>query len=113
MFINQSACTVYEKTVRERAPAYVRHVFTGIYWEHTDGQTQSQANGAANRSPADGALCIIPAAAVTEYIPKPDDRIVCGLCEDDRPPDTALTVMQVKDFRYGSARGQHLEVSAV
>ena len=113
MFTNTKACTIYEKTVRNRAPTYIRHIIRNIYCEITHGQLQEQSGAGTNRSPQNGVFCMIPAKSILDYIPKKDDRIVCGLCEEEQPPQTAFTVMQVKDFRYGSKRVQHLEVSAV
>ena len=45
--------------------------------------------------------------------PKRSDRIFCGRCTAAEPPEECRTVMEVKDFRYGSAGVQHLEVVAV
>lgn len=109
MFTNQNACTVYEKTMVNRAPAYIRHVITSVYWELTRGESRQ----GTNRNPQDGALCIIPKKSLTDYVPQTDDRIVCGICEAASPPQDAMTVRQIRDFRYGSPAVQHLEVSAV
>ena len=54
-----------------------------------------------------------PAASVSGYVPKRSDRIFCGRCTAAEPPEECRTVMEVKDFRYGSAGVQHLEVTAV
>jgi len=110
MFTNQIGCTVWEKAVKDRAPAYVRHEEGALYWENTSGQEISTRTGTA-RTPDNSALVIIPAASVT-YVPKKDDRIVSGICTDQSPPKTAMTVMQVKDFRYSSPKTAHIEVMA-
>ena len=107
MFTNMAACTVWEKTVVNRAPVYVPHVMGPVYWEDTNGET---VNG-ITRNPDDRILCIIPASNV-DYMPKRDDKIECGMSEDASPAGTALTVTSVKDFRYGSDAVQHIEVTA-
>lgn len=109
MFTNQNACTVYEKTMVNRTPAYNRHVIAPVYWEETQGEGRQ----GTNRNPEDGALCIIPGKSLTGYIPQADDRIVRGICEASPPPQDALTVMKVRDFQYGSQAVRHLEVRAV
>lgn len=106
MFTNMEACTIWEKTVQNRAPVYVKHVIRQVYWEETHGET---VNG-ITRDPDDKILCIVPVASVT-YKPKRDDRIVPGESNDTTPPGTALTVTSVKDFRYGSAKVQHIEIT--
>lgn len=112
MFTNKIGCTVYEcKVGADRMEAYARHFIPMIYWEDTRGQAQS---GTGNMKQQDGVLCIIPASSLSDYIPKRDDRIVCGRCHDAEPPKIGVyTVMQVKDFLYGSADVQHIEVTAV
>lgn len=109
MFTNKPACTIWEKTVVNHAPAYIRHELGACYWQDTRGQSV-QAGDA--RSPADSVFLAIPADSVGDYIPKKDDRVLPGSVPDASPPKTAITVMQVKDFRYGSAMMQHLEVTA-
>lgn len=109
MFTNKVGCTVYEKTVKDRMESYVRHFIPTIYWEQSRGQAKS-GNG---MQPSDSVLCIIPASSLSDYIPKRDDRIVCGNCEKEEPPECGVyTVMSVEDFRFGSAEVQHLEVTA-
>ena len=53
-------------------------------------------------------LCIIPEKAVGNFIPHKDDFICLG----DVDEHGNLTVMEVKDFRYGSGRIRHIEVTA-
>lgn len=108
MFTNRDACTIYEKTVQNRAPVWIRHTTGAIYWEETDAQAQS----GTDRSPADAVRCLIPAGSLRGYVPKPDDRIVSGSCEEEQPPKDAPTVTAVRDFRYGSPAVQHVEVTA-
>ena len=108
MFTNTPAVTVWEKTVVNHAPAYVRHQTGAAYWEDTDGETVS----GTSRRPDDKILMIASAANLGGYLPKTDDRIMNGENSAAHPPETALTVTSVKDFRYGSASVQHIEVTA-
>ena len=107
MFTNTEGCTVWEKTEKDRAPVYIRHETGADYWEGADAQ-----RGGKNRSPDDYALIVIPAANLGGYLPKPDDRIIRGVISDEQPQQSAMTVVSVKDFRYGSQRVQHVEVIA-
>lgn len=107
MFTNTDGCTIWEKTVKDRAPFYIRHQTGAVYREITEEQSSGK-----DRSPACKALVVIPAANLGDYLPKKDDRILCGIYPEDQPPQNAMTVMSVKDFRYGSAAVQHVEVSA-
>lgn len=111
MYTNKIGCTVYERTVgSDRMETYVRHFIPRIYWEDARGQSL----GSGSRKQQDSVLCIIPKGSLPGYIPKRDDVLVCGRCTQAQPPEEgALTVMEVKDFRYGSAGVQHLEVTAV
>lgn len=106
MYTNREGCTIYEKTVQNRAPTYIRHETGEIYWE----EHQEQKSG-ADRSPRNEAFVSIPCTSVKGYIPKKDDRIVGEVVSDELPPKTALTVMSVSDFRYGLSV-QHIEVKA-
>lgn len=106
MFTNEAGCTIYEKTVQNRAPTYTRHVTGEVYAE----TNFSQENG-SDRKPDNGMFVSIPAKSVT-YVPKKDDRIVCGIINDEQPPPNAMTIMSVQDFRYGSPFVQHIEVNA-
>lgn len=108
MFTNQIGCTVWEKTILNRMPAYVRHVENALYWQ--DSQAQKLSDG-ASRVSEDGILVIIPAESVT-YLPKPDDRILSGIQEEEKPPQNAFTVMKVMDYRYSSTKTAHVEVYA-
>lgn len=106
MYTNREGCTIYEKTVQNRAPTYVRHV-TGVVYAET---TSAQEKG-SDRKPDNGLFISIPAKSVT-YVPKTDDRLVCSIIEDEQPPVTAMTVMSVRDLRFGSPFIQHIEVTA-
>lgn len=108
MFTNTPAVTVWEKTTVNHNTAYIRHETGAVYWEDTNGET---VNG-ITRNPDDKALMIVSAANLGDYLPKADDRIMNGSSPDASPPKTAMTVTSVKDFRYGSARVQHIEVTA-
>lgn len=109
MFTNKIGCTVYEKTVQDHEEAYIRHFIPIVYWENTRAQTQS----GTTMVQADAVFCSIPATSLSDYMPRKDDVIVCGRCEDEEPPEEGLTIMSVDDFLYGSADVQHLEVTAV
>lgn len=106
MFTNIEGCTIYEKTVVNRAPAYVRHVTGPVYWESSTGETDGK-----DRTEQNNIFVSVPSASVT-YVPKNDDRIVGMIIGDETPPKTAFTVMNVKDLRYGSPRVQHIEITA-
>lgn len=103
--VNVNAVTIWEKTIIDRAPAYIRHELGESYWQ----ETQAQETSGTAHNPDDNIFLAVPAASVT-YLPKKDDRAVSGLCEDSSPPKTALTVMQVKDFRYLLPDMMHIEV---
>ena len=92
-----------------RAPAYVRHETGAVYWQDARGQTVSSGDA---RSPDDNIFVAIPVGSISDYVPKKDDRIMPDSVADASPPKDALTVMQVKDFRYGAAHMQHIEVKA-
>ena len=108
MLTNTPAVTVWEKTVVNRAPAYIRHQTGAAYWEDTNGET---VNG-ITRNPDDRVLMIVSASNLGGYLPNTDDRMMRGAVEDAQPPNTALTVTSVKDFRFGSPKVQHIEVTA-
>lgn len=113
VFTNAPCCTVWEKTVQNRAPTYIRHTMSAVYWEDTNGiELGARTGSKTSRNPDHTALIIIPAANLGGYLPKADDRILRGNVSDTQPPQNALTVASVKDFRYGSANVQHIEVTA-
>ena len=53
-------------------------------------------------------LCIIPEKTLKNFIPCKDDFICLGDVEEKG----SLTIMSVKDFRYGSGKVRHIEVTA-
>ena len=109
MYVNKIGCTVYERTTgANRMETYTRHFIPSIYWEDAAGQTQS---GTAMQQ-QNAVFCVIPATSLSDYLPKRDDLIICGRCEDVAPPKNAKRVMMVEDYRYGSADVQHIEVTA-
>lgn len=105
MFTNIPAATVWEKDISGRAPTYIRHEYGASYWEDNRGQTDG-------RSEDNAVFLAIPAGSMTDgYLPKKDDKILADSNVQSAPPQGALTVMRVKDFRYGSAQMQHIEVT--
>ncbi len=106
MYTNRPGCTIYEKTVQNRAPTYIRHEVGEIYWE----ENTEQADG-SDRSPKNVAFVSIPAAS-TSYSPKTGDRIVGTVIDDEQPPSKAMSVMKSSDLRYGSPLVQHWEITA-
>lgn len=97
MYTNRPGCTVYEKTIQNRAPTYIRHELGAVYWE----EKQEQQSG-ADRRPQNKAFISIPITSLGDYIPKKDDRIVGEIVSDEQPQKNAMTIMSVSDFRYGS-----------
>lgn len=106
MFTNRKGCTIYEKTVHNREPTYIRHTTGAVYLEASSGQESG-----SDRKPDNGIFISIPEASLS-YVPKPDDRIVCDIISDEQLPVTAMTIMSVKDFRHGSSAVRHIEVNA-
>ena len=106
MFTNRPGCTIYEKTVQNRAPTYIRHEVRAVYWE----ETLIEGDG-KDRSPRNGVLINIPEAS-SDYMPKTDDRICPEVISDPVPPETAMTIYSVSDRRYGSSRVRHIELKA-
>lgn len=106
MYTNRPGCTIYEKTVQNRAPTYIRHEVGEIYWE----ENTEQADG-SDRSPKNVAFVSIPAAS-TSYSPKNGDRIVGTVINDELPPPDAMTIMSAKNLCYGSPTVQHWELNA-
>lgn len=107
MFTNTTVCTVWEKTVQNRSPTYVRHETGAVYWEDTHGQTTGKS-----RSPEDKAFISVHASELGSYLPKPDDRIIRGYSGSESPVPSALTITAVMDLRYGSPAVQHVEITA-
>ena len=106
MITNRKGCTIYEKTVQNRAPTYIRHTTGEVYLESSSGQK----NG-SDRKPDNGIFVSIPETSLS-YIPKPGDLIVGDIIDNEQPPVTAVTIMSVKDLRHGSTSVRHIEVNA-
>ena len=106
MFTNTSGCTVYEKIVRNRSPDFVRHETGAVYFE----DVKSQENG-SDRTPQNLVFISIPVDNI-DFVPKVGDRLVIEIIPDLQPPATALTIMSVENFCYGSHAVQHWEVTA-
>ena len=105
MFTNKPACTIWEKTTVNHAPAYVRHVTGAVYWQDCRGEDEA-------RTPENNVFIAIPVGSILGYVPKNDDRILSGDVDSTSPPAEALTVMQVKDFLYAAPMMQHIEITA-
>lgn len=72
-------CTIFEKTMGEnKMPKWVKHVIKGVYWQSSEGQSQSSTH----MNESDTALIIIHALKIS-YYPKHDDIIVKGLVENN------------------------------
>jgi len=105
--VNVTAVTVWEKQIVNRAPVYIRHELGASYWQAVSGQEA----GNSARAPKDSVFLAVPPSSVT-YLPKKDDKVLSGSVPDENPPVTALTVMQVKDFRFLLPTVMHVEVKA-
>ena len=106
MFTNTKVITVFHKTIdaEKRLPVWEKHLFYGVYWENRSGQSEeSKGMGESNEI-----LCIIPKKSLKNFIPCKDDLI----CLDDVEEKGGLTIMSVKDVRYGSRKVRHIEVTA-
>lgn len=92
MFTNRNGRTIYEKTIQNRAPTYIRHETGKIYW-----QTRHAVNqGEKDRTSKNSVFVSIPESSVS-YVPKVDDRIVDAIIQEEQPPTSALTVATVID----------------
>ncbi len=111
MFTNKNGCTVYEKSVKNREPKFIRHKIEHIYVEDIKSQEIKNAQGSV-RSPENETLAFIPENSLTDYNPKVSDKIVFDIIAEENPPENAMTVMKVKNFCYGSPAVRHLEVTA-
>lgn len=106
MFTNTKVITVFHKTtdIEKRLPMWEKHLFYDVYWENNSGQSEeSRGMGESNEI-----LCIIPEKSLKNFIPCKDDYICLGDVEEKG----SLTIMSVKDFRYGSGKVRHIEVTA-
>ena len=103
---NVPALTVWEKDISGRAPTFVRHEYGPGYWQDCRGESPA-------RDPDDNTFAAIPATSILDsYIPRKDDRVLPGSIGDVSPPAAAMTITQVKNFLYGSAMMQHVEITA-
>ena len=107
MFTNSECCTVWEKTIQDHMEVYVPHVFYDVYCQSTTAQTVQNTS----REPDDGYLFIIHQSKIP-YMPKKDDKIMLGAFFEDIPQKEALTVNEIRDFRFGSWNVRHIEVIA-
>lgn len=107
LYTNRMGCTIYEKTIRNRSPTYIRRAIGAVYWE----EKLERADG-ADRSPHGEVFISIPSLSAGNYVPKTDDRIVGEIITDEQPPNTALTITAVSDLRFGSDAVRHIEVTA-
>ena len=102
---NVPAVTIWAKDISGRAPTFVRHVYGPSYWQDCRGESTA-------RDPDDNTFAAIPVTSLLDgYIPKKDDRILPAASDATSPPAGAMTITQVKDFRYGSAFMQHVEMT--
>lgn len=106
MFTNLEGCTVYEKTVQNRTPAYTRHEFGAVCW-----QPDMSMESGNDRTPHNDDFISVPEDSA-DYLPKRGDLIVNTVVPDVQPPVNALTITEVKDLRYGSKRVRHIEMKA-
>ncbi len=106
MFTNRKGCTIYEKTVRNREPTYIRHTTGAIYWEET-----LKEHSGSDRSPQNEIFISIPENS-SDYLPKPDDRVIGEIILNELPPKHSFIIISVSDRRYGSAKVRHIEVRA-
>lgn len=106
MFTNRPGCTIYERTIQNRTPTFIRHEVGALYWEGTNEQ-----EGGTDRAPKNNAFVSIPASSI-DYEPKAGDRIVGSVIADAQPPATAMTIAQADDYRFGSPAVQHWELIA-
>lgn len=106
MFTNTEVITIFHKTtdVEKRLSKWEKHLFYDVYWENCSAHSESNKSMTENN----GILCIIPEKSLKNFIPCKDDYICLG----DVDEHGSLTVMEVKDFRYGSGKVRHIEVIA-
>lgn len=106
MFTNTKVITVFHKNIdpEKRLPKWEKYLFYDVYWENCSAQSEeNKGMGESNLI-----LCIIPEKSLKNFIPCKDDKISVGDVEN---PEN-LTVMDVKNFRYGSKNVRHIEVTA-
>lgn len=109
MFTNTEIITVFHKTTdpEKRLPKWEKHLFHDVYWENCSAQSEeNKGMGESNLI-----LCIIPEKSLKNFIPCKDDFIALGDIEKFENAEK-FTVMDVKNFRYGSKIVRHIEVTA-
>ena len=106
MFTNTKVITVFHKTtdVEKRLPMWEKYRFYNVYWENCSAQSETNKG----MSESNNILCIIPEKSVKNFIPCKDDLISLG----DAEKAGSLTIMSVRNFRYGSGKVRHIEVTA-
>lgn len=109
MFTNTKIITVFHKTVdpEKRLPEWEKYLFYDVYWENCSAQSEeNKGMGESNLI-----LCIIPKKSIKNFIPCKDDFIAPGDIEKLENAEK-FTVMDVKNFLYGSENVRHIEVTA-
>lgn len=106
MFTNTKVITVFHKStdVEKRLSTWKKHLFHNVYWENCSGQSESNKG----MTESNQILCIIPEKSLKNFIPCKDDLICLGDVEEKG----SLTIMSVRNFRYGSGKVRHIEVTA-
>ena len=109
MFTNTKVITVFHRTTGvEKLPVWEKHTFSNVYWESCLGQSESNKGMGKNMSESNEILCIIPEKSLKNFVPCKDDLICLGDVEEKG----SLTIMSVKNFRYGSGKVRNIEVKA-
>lgn len=102
---------MYREKAVDFSPVWERYVIPNVYWECTRGEAAS-GKGTEHSNEV---FVSIPAASVSEYIPKCGDIIVKGITDKDcREIDVndRYKINSVSDCRYGSPAVWHIEVTA-
>ena len=91
------------------------HHIRNVYWEQCIGQSANQNANKSNMEQQHSIYLAIPAASLTGYMPKYDDKLVRGIQSVLQPPDAekSYTITAVTDCLYGSPAVQHIEVTAI
>lgn len=109
MFTNTKVITVFHKTIdpEKCLPKWEKHLFHDVYWENCSAQSEeNKGMGESNLI-----LCIISEKSLKNFVPQKDDFIIRGNAESYENAEK-FTVMDVKDFRYGSKKVRHIELTA-
>lgn len=112
MFTNTEIITVFHKKIdsEKHIEIWEKHTFHNVYWENCSSQSEKNKG----MSESDYILCIISENSIRDFIPCKDDRIIRGDFESvgNLKSNQYFSIMSVKDFRYGSDRVHHIEVTA-